>query len=356
MTAEQTPIAAGYRWPAEWERHTATWLSWPHNRETWPGKFDAVLPQFTDFVQAIAEFEPVHILAGGESVRADAQAHVGHITGVTLHDIGTNDAWARDHGPTFLTGPTGISPALIDWQYNAWGGKYPPFDKDNAVPKQIAERLGCRRFAPDFILEGGAIDGNGLGTILTTESCLLNPNRNPGTSRETIERYLADYLGAKNVLWLQGGEIVGDDTDGHIDQLARFVNATTVVAATQENPADENHEPLTAIFRQLQSMTDQNGRPLKVIPLPMPGPLYFQTHRLPASYLNFYIANGVVIVPQFDDPADAAAVQILAGLFPDRQVRGLCAVDLVWGLGAFHCLSQQQPGCHNSEVGMGNAE
>lgn len=347
MTGEQTPFDAGYRWPAEWEPHAATWLSWPHNRETWPGKFDAILPQFTEFVRTIAEFEPVHILAGGDAVRADVEAHVGQISNVILHDIETNDAWARDHGPTFLVGPAGSPPALIDWQYNAWGGKYPPFDKDNAVPKRIAEILGFRRFAPDFILEGGAIDGNGEGTILTTASCLLNPNRNPGRSRNAVECFLADYLGAKKVLWLTGGEIVGDDTDGHIDQLARFVNANTVIAAVENDPADDNHAALAKNLQQLQSLTDHQGRPLDIIPLPMPRPLYYEKHRLPASYLNFYIANGAVIVPQFNDPADRVAVQTLVERFPDRQIRGLSAVDLVWGLGAFHCLSQQQPATDN---------
>jgi agmatine deiminase len=341
--ANEAPAALGYRWPAEWEPHAATWLSWPRNPNTWPGKFEAIPEKFAAFVRTLAEFEPVHILAGGEAVMRQARELVGGLPIVTLHDIETNDAWCRDHGPTFLLGPQGAPPALVDWEYNAWGGKYPPFDKDNDVPRRIAGLQGRRRFAPGIVLEGGAIDGNGQGTILTTEQCLLNPNRNPQLSRSGIESHLAAYLGAKKVLWLSGGEIAGDDTDGHIDQLARFVNPTTVVAPLEPDASDENHAPLAANFRQLQKMTDQDGRPLSVVPLPMPRPKYHDGQRLPAGYCNFYIANSLVVVPQFDDPADNIAVDTLGRLFPDREVRGLDALDLVWGLGAFHCLSQQEP-------------
>jgi agmatine deiminase len=233
-------------------------------------------------------------------------------------------------------------PALIDWGYNAWGGKYPPFDLDDVVPKKIAEATGRRRFAPGIILEGGAIDPNGLGTILTTEQCLLNPNRNPHLTRADMERYLADYLGAKKILWLGEG-IEGDDTDGHIDELARFVGPRTVVAPFEENADDFNFRPLRENFERLKQMTDQDRQPLEVIPLPMPQPIYHDGQRLPASYCNFYIANGVVIVPQFDDPADRTMVEILGRQFPEREIIGLPARDLVWGLGAFHCITQQEP-------------
>ena len=343
MPDPQTPAELGYRWPAEWEPHAATWLAWPKNRDTWPGKFETIPPLFASFVRTLADFEPVHVLAGGEAVRSEAERTLGDLDHVVLHAIATNDAWTRDHGPTFLVGPGEQPPALVDWQYNAWGGKYPPYDQDNAVPSQIATKLGRRRFAPPFVLEGGAIDGNGRGTILTTESCLLNPNRNPAATHASVERYLADYLGARNVLWLKGGGVSGDDTDGHVDQLARFVNATTVVVAVEEDPDDENFAALAKNFEQLKSMTDQEGRLLEVVPLPLPRPLYYRSRRLPASYLNFYIANGVVVAPVFDDPADEIALETLARFFPDRQVLGLLAVDLVWGLGAFHCLSQQEP-------------
>lgn len=341
-----TPASLGYRWPAEWEPHAATWLSWPHNRNTWPDRFEPVPPLFARFVRTLARYEPVHILAGGERVRDEAQALVGAVSNVTWHDIPTNDAWCRDHGPTFLAGPPGLPPALVDWRYNAWGGKYPPFDLDDAVPGQIARRQGRKRFDPGIVLEGGAIDGNGLGAVLTTEQCLLNPNRNPHLGRTDMECYLAEYLGARKVLWLTGGHLAGDDTDGHVDQLARFVDARTVVVAWEDDPDDENYGPLQRNFWELQSQTDQDDRPLRVIPLPLPGPLLHDGNpeqRMPGSYCNFHIANGVVIVPQFDDPHDRVACEILGRLFPGRDIVGLPALDLIWGLGAYHCLSQQEP-------------
>ncbi len=336
-----TPASLGYRWPAEWEPHAATWLSWPRKPETWPGKFEPIPAVWQALVQTLAEFEPVHVLAGGE-VLEQARAMIGDVPRVTLHDIATNDVWARDHGAMFLSGPASLPPALVDWEYNAWGGKYPPFDLDNGVPEHMARLTGRRRFTPGIILEGGAVDGNGEGTLLTTESCLLNPNRNPQLSRDDVERFLADYCCAKKILWLSGG-MAGDDTDGHIDELARFVSPTTVAVASEADPKDENYEPLTDNYRRLLKMTDARGRPLEVIPIPMPGAMYFGNQRLPACYLNFYIANGVVIVPIFGDPADQVALDTLARLFPGRQIRGLNAVDLVWGLGAFHCITQQQP-------------
>lgn len=339
--SQPTPEELGYRWPAEWEPHAATWLAWPHNRETWPGTFEPIPAVWETLVRTLAEFEPVHICAGGEAVMAEARNRVGTLPNVTLHDIATNDAWARDHGPMFLSAPS-LEPALVDWEYNAWGGKYPPFDLDNAVPAQVARLSGRRRFAPGIILEGGAIDGNGEGTILTTESCLMNPNRNPTLSRAEIERHLVDYACAKKILWLTGG-IAGDDTDGHVDELARFVGPTTVVAAVESDPREENYEPLKDNIARLQTMSDASGRPLEVIPIPMPRPMHHDRQRLPACYLNFYIANGIVIVPQFSDPADRVATEILARLFPGRQIRGIEATDLVCGLGAFHCITQQQP-------------
>lgn len=332
----------GYRMPAEWEPHAATWLSWPHNPATWPGKFEPIPGVYAKLVETLARHERVRILAGGAEVMRQARDMVGRLDNVELFDIPTNDCWMRDHGPTFLVGQTALEPALVDWEYNAWGGKYPPFDLDNRVPTELARRLDRRRFAPGIVLEGGAVDVNGKGTLLTTEQCLLNPNRNPNLSRAEIEQYLADYLAAPHVLWLAGG-IVGDDTDGHIDELARFVNPTTVVAAVESDPADENYAPLQDNLARLRGFRDQDGRPLDVIPLPMPAPIHHAGQRLPACYANFYIANGLVVVPQFNDPADAAAVQTLARLFPDRQVIGLPAVDLAWGLGAYHCITQQEP-------------
>ena len=339
--ADRTPFELGYRMPAEWEAHAATWLSWPHKLASWPGKFEPIPLLYQQLVRTLAEFEPVNIAASGAALE-QARSLVGNTRNVTLFDIPTDDAWMRDHGPTFLVGPPGSEPVLIDWEYNAWGGKYPPFENDNAVPAAIARRLGIRRYAPGIILEGGAIDSNGRGTILTTEECLLNPNRNPHLSKSDMERYLRDYLGARHVLWLGRG-IKGDDTDGHIDELARFVGPRTVVAAVEQDPTDENYEPLQENLKRLKSMTDQDGRLLEVVPLPMPKPLYHDDARLPASYANFFIANGVVIAPQFGDRADNEVIEILERAFPDRKTIGLPATDLAWGLGAFHCITQQQP-------------
>jgi len=343
----ELPIDLGYRWPAEWEPQASVWLSWPRNPATWPEHFEPVPGEFAQFVRLIAEYEPVNILAGGVDVMAQAVALVGDLKNVSLHDVPTNDSWCRDHGPTFLQSlapsPQPLAPALINWGYNAWGGKYPPFDLDDAVPLRIAELQGRRVFTPGIILEGGAIEGNGRGTILTTESCLLNPNRNPQLGREDVERYLRDYLGAKKVLWLAGGEIAGDDTDGHIDQIARFVNPTTVVCSVCDDPEDDNYGPTQQNLVELQAMTDQDGQPLNVIPLRLPRPLFCDGQRLPAGYANFLIINGAVIVPQFGDAADDDALRTLAPLFKDRDVRGCPSLNLIWGLGSFHCLSQQEP-------------
>lgn len=370
-----TPAQLGYRWPAEWEPQASVWLSWPRNPDTWPGHFGPVPGEFAQFVRLIAEYEPVNIMAGGKEVMAQARALVGELKNVTLHDIPTNDAWCRDHGPTFLQAsrasgegsgfsvqgsgeegqrsevrdqplapsPQPLAPALVDWGYNAWGGKYPPFDLDDQVPTRIAELQGRRVFTPGIILEGGAIEGNGCGTILTTESCLMNPNRNPQLSRGDVERNLRDYLAAKKILWLAGGEIAGDDTDGHIDQIARFVNSTTVVCSLCEDTADDNYGPTQQNFVELQQMTNAEGRPLDIIPLRLPRPLFCDGQRLPSGYANFLIVNGAVIVPQFGERADDEALRTLSPLFPDRDVRGCPSLHLIWGLGSFHCLSQQEP-------------
>ncbi|MGH7703437.1 MAG: agmatine deiminase family protein, partial [Gemmatimonadales bacterium] len=256
----------------------------------------------------------------------------------------TNDAWCRDHGPVFVqrTVDGRREEAIVDWGYNAWGGKYPPFDADDVIPTRIGQEFGIPVFHPGIVMEGGSLDVNGRGTLLTTESCLLNPNRNPSLDRPQIERHLRDYLGVTHILWLGDG-IVGDDTDGHVDDLTRFVDPTTVVTALEEDPRDENHTPLRENHRRLLGMQDQDGRPLRVVTLPMPRPLFQDGHRLPASYANFYIANGVVLMPAYDQERDDAARQTLQPLFPTRRVIPINSVDLVWGLGSFHCVSQQWP-------------
>jgi agmatine deiminase len=241
-----------------------------------------------------------------------------------------------------LVGKPGAPPALVDWQYNAWGGKYPPFDLDNAVPQKIARLQGRKVFSPGIVLEGGAIENNGAGVLLTTERCLLNSNRNPHLTRGDMERYLREYLSVEKVLWLAHGDIPGDDTDGHIDQLARFVNPTTIVAAVASDEEDDCFDELQAMWQELTALRDLEDRPFTIVPLPIPQPKFVGEQRLPASYCNFLIVNGGVIVPQFGDPADAAALETLARLFPDRQVRGCESLELIWGLGSFHCLSQQE--------------
>lgn len=340
-----TPRALGYRWPAEWEPHEATWLAWPHKEDSWPGKLDRIPPIFCEMVRALVRGENVRILArspaDAESITAQLGAASVDTSRVELVELPTDDAWIRDHGPTFVTHPS-EPPAVVDWGYNAWGEKYPPWDLDAQVAASLAARRGLRRFDPGMILEGGSIDGDGEGTLLTTESCLLHPNRNPGLGRDEIEERLGDYLGVEKVLWLGDG-IVGDDTDGHVDDLTRFVAPGVVVTVVEEDPADANYEALAENRRRLSSMTDARGRPLQVLELPMPRPVLEGDDRLPASYANFYVANAVVLVPIFGDPADGRALEVLRGCFPDRDVVGIEARDLVWGLGAFHCLTQQEP-------------
>ena len=344
----RTPAALGFRMPAEFEPHAATWLSWPHKEASWPGNFAPIPGVWVEMVRALAPHEHVNILvndaAAGAAVRALLRATGVRDEAVSLHEIITDDAWARDHGPTFLTRRAGDHGELaaVDWIYNAWGGKYPPWDNDDRVAQHVGARLGIEVFRPGIVLEGGSIDVNGRGTLLTTEACLLNPNRNPQLSRAQIEQVLRDYLGVRHILWLGDG-IVGDDTDGHIDDLTRFVDPRTVVTVLEEDPRDANYERLRDNHTRLQRMTDQDGAALRVVTLPMPAPVEYDGQRLPASYANFYIANGVVLVPIFADANDGRALQTLRELFPSRRVVGINARAMVWGLGAFHCVTQQQP-------------
>ena len=354
--ATPSPASLGFRMPAEWEPHAATWLAWPHNQETWPGKFATIPEIYVQLVNALHQTEQVNICVNdaytAATVRQQLHAAGIALSQVALYEIPTNDAWARDHGPIFLTRRHADTAelTLTDWTFNAWGSKYPPWDLDNAVPQQIAQHLGITPFTPDLVLEGGSIDVNGCGMLLTTESCLLNPNRNPTLSRSDIEATLRAYLGVTHIGWLGDG-IVGDDTDGHIDNIARFIDPTTVVCAVEDDPIDVNYKPLQDNLERLQHMTDQAGQPLHVLPLPMPNPVkqaVKQTveqagERLPASYANFYIANAVVIVPTYDHPNDQQALAVLQELFPTRRIVGIPCADLVLGFGAIHCLTMQQP-------------
>ena len=343
-----SPAQLGYRMPAEWAPHRGTWLSWPHREESWPGKFSPVPGIFAEIVRHLAPNEEVHINVRDRAFEAEvravlrtAQIRFGNIF---FHHNPTNDAWCRDHGPCFIQRQVAgrVEEAVVDWGYNAWGGKYPPFDDDDVVPTRIAGELRLPVFHPGIVMEGGSLDVNGRGTLLTTESCLLNPNRNPGLSRDEIERSLRDYLGVRHILWLGDG-IEGDDTDGHVDDLARFVDETTVVTVVERDPRDPNHKPLRENLQRLQKMTDQDGRPLDVLTLPMPPAMHQDGQRLPASYANFYIANGIVLLPAYHPPTDEIARETLQRCFPDRRVLPVNSVDLVWGLGSFHCVTQQWP-------------
>jgi len=333
--------------PAEWEPHRGTWLSWPHKEASWPGKFTPVPRIFARMVGLLADHEEIHINVAGPAMEQEVRrllTDCGTDTGnVFFHFHPTNDAWCRDHGPIFVQRFDPDPPqAIIDWGFNAWGGKYPPYDLDDVIPTRIAEELTLPVFQPKIVLEGGSIDVNGRGTLLTTESCLLNPNRNPTLTRPEIEAFLRAYLGVRHILWLGDG-IVGDDTDGHIDDLTRFVDDRTVVTVVEDNPADENYEPLQKNLERLESMTDQDGVPLRVVTLPMPRGLWHEGQRLPASYANFYVANGLVLLPTYDPARDEEAQATLQQLFPSREVVGIDCTDLVWGLGAFHCVTQQWP-------------
>ena len=360
-----TPAQLGFRMPAEWEPHEATWIAWPHNRADWPGKFAPIPWVYTEIVRHLSRVEDVFIIVAGRKLERRAANHLDQ-AGVSLERVRffnakTDRVWLRDSGPTFIVrdgaetkdendGPGPIH--LIDWKFNAWA-KYADHRNDNRIPRRVAAHLGNTRWIPRVaqgeklrrvVMEGGAIDVNGRGTLMTTEECLLSDvqARNPGLDRAGLERVFADYLGIRHVIWLGRG-IDGDDTHGHVDDLARFVDPQTVVTVLEPRSDDPNHEPLQENHRRLQSAVDQDGKSLRVVTLPMPAPVLFDGQRLPASYANFYIANGLVLVPTFNDPVDRVALNTLADLFPDRQVVGIHCLDLVLGLGTLHCLSQQQP-------------
>jgi Peptidylarginine deiminase and related enzymes len=334
--------------PAEWAPHQATWLSWPHNEASWPGKIDDIQPIYAQMVAALARSEPVHINVNDEAMEARVrqllQEAGADLKRIKLHRFPTNDAWCRDHGAIFVYDESSPKRSLVatDWGYNAWGGKYPPYDLDNLIPARMADYLGVERIEGGMILEGGSIDVNGAGLLLTSEQCLLNENRNPELSKEQIEERLKRFLGVEKILWLGEG-IVGDDTDGHIDDITRFVAEDTILTAVEEDPADENYAVLQENLARLKAMTDLQGRPFKIIELPMPPAVVYQDQRLPASYANFYIGNKVVLVPFYNHPNDQRAAEIIQRCFPDREVVGIDCREIIWGLGAWHCLTQQVP-------------
>lgn len=330
--------------PAEWEPHAATWLSWPRREGiSFPDAFDRVMPTFRAIVETLITSESVNINVCNGAHEAEAREVLRGLPldRVTFYTIPTNEPWCRDHGPIFLTRQEEPRLAIVDWGHNAWGGKYPPFDLDDVVPTRIAETLGVPVWQGGMILEGGSIDVNGSGALLTTESCLLNENRNPGMTRAEIEQRMRDFLGVREIFWLSRGT-EGDDTDGHIDNLARFVGERTVLAVVEQDRSDANYEPLQENLARLRGVRIEGER-LEIVELPMPAKMEREALRLPASYANFYIANSCILMPSYADPNDAAAAAAVQRAFPGRRVVPIDCRELIWGLGAFHCLTQQQP-------------
>lgn len=346
---EMTPRQLGYRMPAEWEPHAATWFTWPRPEGiSFPDKYETVPPVYAALIRELVAVEEVHInvwdSASEARIRQVLREHEVSMDRVFFHHFPAYEPWCRDHGPIFLVRQQDgeRQRAIVDWGYNAWGGKYPPYDLDDAIPQYVARLRNLPLYSPAMILEGGSIEVNGAGCLLTSEACLLNPNRNPNLSQSEIEQYLKDYLGVNQILWLGEG-IVGDDTDGHIDDMSRFVAPDTIVTVVEEDPADENYAILQDNLRRLRAMKDLSGRPFNILPLPMPGSVVHAEQRLPASYANFYIANGLVLAPTYRHPNDARALEVLRKVFPGRRVVGIDSTELIWGLGSFHCITQQEP-------------
>jgi len=346
MDYKISPKASGFHFPAEWHKHTATWLSWPHKQESWPGKIELIYPKYCEFIKTVTQGELVRINVAGDEMEAFAKQQLqlagADLSRVEFYHFPTNDAWCRDHGPAFLVNPETKQKVIVDWGYNAWGGKYQPFDLDDVIPTKIGERFGLEVYHPGIVMEGGSVEFNGEGTLLTSRACLLNENRNPQLNQQQIEEYLYNYYGVEQVLWVNEG-IVGDDTDGHIDDTVRFVNEDTVVTVVEKNKQDDNYHILQDNLETLKTIRLLNGKQLNIVELPMPGPVIYEDQRLPASYANFYIANAAVVVPTFRSKNDEKALDILQSCFTDRKVIGIDSTDIIWGLGSFHCLSQQEP-------------
>lgn len=345
---QKAPAELGYRMPAEWEPHNGTWLAWPKDPLTWPDRVPLVEEIFIQMMAALTPNEFVHLLVDQESEPLIRQrCNFQGSENIRFYQISTVDSWIRDYGPNFLINAHGEL-AYNDWIFNAWGNKYEELKRDDSIPERLEAVLNLPRFEPGIVLEGGSIDVNGAGCVLTTEQCLLNPNRNPSLTINEIEEYLRQHLGVEKILWLGEG-IVGDDTDGHIDDIARFVSPRIIVCAEEEDPSDANYQLLQDNLIRLQSMTDVKGNPFEIVRLPMPGVVGGKStetrdlERLPASYANFYIANNTVLVPIFGHENDSRALDILQRLIPDRNVVGINCEPLVWGMGTIHCVTQQQP-------------
>jgi agmatine deiminase len=360
----EAPHQLGYRMPAEWEPHEATWIAWPHNPDDWPGKFQAIPWVYAEIVRLLAAHERVHILINDAKAEQRASGILeragANLDRVSFHQWPTNRSWTRDSGPIFVRNPEGRV-GLTNWRFNAWA-KYSDWQLDDQVPGRVAVLLGLPEWQPAvrladgssrrLVLEGGSIDSNGAGALLTTEECLLSgvQQRNPGVSREQLEQAVHDFLGIDQAIWLGCG-IAGDDTHGHIDDISRFVAPATIVTAVEPDASDPNHAPLAENLARLKAARTPNGKQYNLVEIPLPRPVVFRGQRLPASYANFYIANSLVLVPTFHDPNDRVALNILAEVFPGREVIGIHSVDLVWGLGALHCMTQQQPAAGRSVLG-----
>jgi len=345
-----TPVQHGFSFPPEWHRHRGTWISWPRPEGiSFPGKYDEAIEDIAGLIKTLVALEEVHLSVPNENyeriVSDFLKARRVPMRRVFFHFIATNEAWARDHGPAFVlrTRRGKTTAAIVDWGFNAWGGKYPPWDADDAVPTRIAEELKLPVFYPRIVMEGGAVDFNGAGTVMTTTSCLLNRNRNQGLSKKRIEKYLRDYYGQTHVIWLGEG-IEGDDTDGHIDDLARFIDERTIAIGIETNKRDPNYAILQKARRALDKARDQDGNPFEIVELPMPRPIAYDGQRVPATYVNFYFANGSLLVPTFGQrDRDRKAIAVLQRRLPKRRVIGVDCRKLIWGLGAIHCFTQQQP-------------
>jgi agmatine deiminase len=342
----RNPRIAGYRFPAEWEKHEATWLTYPYLDDSFPGKLEQIYPPYIEFIKQIAIGEKVRINVPDEIHKQTLLTSLGSndvgLKHIELFVHPSNDVWCRDHGPAFVINPKAKEKkAIVNWEFNAWGGKYPS-DLDNQIAGKIAKHFGLPVYNPGIIMEGGSVDFNGNGSLITTCACLLNKNRNPHLTQQEIEKYLFDYYAVSQILWLHDG-IAGDDTDGHVDDITRFVNEDTVVTAIEIDEYDENYFPLRENLKRLKKMRLLNGKQINIVELPMPNPQYWEDRRLPASYANFYISNQAVIMPLFKCIQDDVALDVLTSLFPDRKVIGIDSVDIVWGFGSFHCLSQQEP-------------
>lgn len=344
------PSEKGFYFPAEWHPQVATWLSFPINVDTWEDRFEKIYPAYFELIKLISESQKVRINVADENAINLINRKIIELgidpNHVELFNFPSNDSWCRDHGPAFLVNKNNSERMIVDWEYNAWGGKYPPFDADNAIPKQIAKALDLPFVSPGIFMEGGSVEFNGKGTVLTSKSCLLNKNRNPQLSQEEIEQYLRDFYGVNQVLWIEDG-IVGDDTDGHIDDTVRFVNEGTVIAVVEANKNDENHQILKENLELLKAMRLPDGRSLNIVEVQMPDPVYSEGVRLPASYANFLITNKYVIVPTYRCHKDQKALEVIQTCFEDRKVVGVDSTEIIWGLGSFHCLSQQEPQANN---------